>query len=304
MSGRAAAEREAHVFDSPQTPCEGEEGDDRVDVEAELGKGAACAGEEGDEAVDAGGLVEEGEEQGDGDAGLEVGEADEGGEGPETPFWPEEPHRRKRDYVSRPLHARAQHPVGLLAAALPKLTSPDGSSGSASSAHPAARTSTTRRASRKYPHSALSVRPALQQHPLIFSQVESFWSVWTHLTPPSVLQPTTDYLLFHTGVAKPVWEDPLNLSGGKWIIRLRKGIADRLWEDLVMAVIGDQFDECAGRDDAGAGDGVHYPEICGCTISVRQHEDIVSIWNRFEADFRVREKIRSVVCILQPQVSC
>lgn len=121
-----------------------------------------------------------------------------------------------------------------------------------------------------------------------------------------MLQPTTDYLLFHTGVRKPVWEDPLNLSGGKWIIRLRKGIADRLWEDLVMAVIGDQFDECAGRDDADppeAEDGVHYPEICGCTISVRQHEDIISIWNRFEADFRVREKIRSVVCTCIVQVT-
>jgi len=131
-------------------------------------------------------------------------------------------------------------------------------------------------------------------------QVESFWSIWTHLTPPSVLQPTTDYLLFHIGVRKPVWEDPLNLSGGKWIIRLRKGIADRLWEDLVMAVIGDQFDECAGRDGADppeAEDGVRYPEICGCTISVRQHEDIISIWNRFETDFRVREKIRLVICI-------
>jgi len=56
-----------------------------------------------------------------------------------------------------------------------------------------------------------------------FSSVESFWSLWTHLAPPSALQPTTDYLLFHTGIRRPVWEDPLNLSGGKWIIRLKKG---------------------------------------------------------------------------------
>lgn len=189
--------------------------------------------------------------------------------------------------------------VCLSSTSLPALNSSDGSFGSASSAHPATKMLTTKRASKKYPHSVLSVILGLQKICSFFQQVESFWSIWTHLTPPSVLQPTTDYLLFHIGVHKPVWEDPLNLSGGKWIIRLRKGIADRLWEDLVMAVIGDQFDECAGRNGADppeAEDGVHYPEICGCTISVRQHEDIISIWNRFEADFRVREKIRSVVC--------
>ncbi|KAF5361985.1 hypothetical protein D9756_002426 [Leucocoprinus leucothites] len=145
-----------------------------------------------------------------------------------------------------------------------------------------------------------------------FSSVESFWSLWTHLAPPSALQPTTDYLLFHNGVRKPVWEDPLNITGGKWIIRLRKGVADRLWEDLVMAVIGDQFDECGseltgaqrnGTGEAGDGeveamegeDGVQWPEICGCTISVRQNEDIISLWNRIEVDFKVRERIRDTL---------
>ncbi|KZP27507.1 IF4E-domain-containing protein [Athelia psychrophila] len=50
-----------------------------------------------------------------------------------------------------------------------------------------------------------------------FSSVESFWSLWTHLEPPSSLVPTTDLLLFHSGVRRPVWEDPLSLSGGKWL---------------------------------------------------------------------------------------
>ncbi|KAL6307230.1 translation initiation factor eIF 4e-like domain-containing protein [Sparassis latifolia] len=114
-----------------------------------------------------------------------------------------------------------------------------------------------------------------------FSSVESFWSLWTHLHPPSSLLPTTDYLLFHAGVRRPVWEDPLNLPGGKWIVRLRKGTADRLWEDLVLAVLGDQFGE--------------WPEICGCTISVRQNEDIISVWNRSDADAKVKERIRETI---------
>lgn len=40
-----------------------------------------------------------------------------------------------------------------------------------------------------------------------------------------------------------------------------------------------------------------WPEICGCTISVRQSEDIISIWNRVE-DPKVRERIRCVVYLL------
>lgn len=130
-------------------------------------------------------------------------------------------------------------------------------------------------------------------------QVESFWSLWTHVHQPSSLLPTTDYLLFHSGIRRPVWEDPLNLSGGKWIIRLRKGVADRLWEDLVLAVIGDQFDGVddaeGSQPDAVALEGVppgEWPEICGCTISVRQNEDIISLWNRRDGNPKSKEKIK------------
>ncbi|KAI5124276.1 hypothetical protein M0805_005123 [Coniferiporia weirii] len=137
-----------------------------------------------------------------------------------------------------------------------------------------------------------------------FGSVESFWSLWTHLNPPSTLQPTTDYLLFHSGVHRPVWEDPLNLQGGKWIVRLKKGVADRLWEELILAVVGDQFDDCgpsvpggpgaAGAQAAGA-DAENDPEICGCTLSVRQHEDILSVWNKHGSDVRVNQRIRDTI---------
>ncbi|KAI0035320.1 translation initiation factor eIF 4e-like domain-containing protein [Vararia minispora EC-137] len=125
-----------------------------------------------------------------------------------------------------------------------------------------------------------------------FASVESFWSLWTHLHPPSSLLPTTDYLLFHESVRRPVWEDPLNISGGKWILRLRKGVADRLWEDLVLALVGDQFAHVGG---GGGGGDADVPEICGATISVRQNEDIVSVWNRVEADKALRERIRDTI---------
>ncbi|KAF8184066.1 translation initiation factor eIF 4e-like domain-containing protein [Mycena galopus ATCC 62051] len=134
-----------------------------------------------------------------------------------------------------------------------------------------------------------------------FSSVESFWALATHLTPPSLLTPTTDYLLFHAAVARPVWEDPLNIKGGKWIIRLRKGVADRVWEALVCAVVGDAFSlGLSDEDPVADGDDDEHPdapEICGCTISVRQSEDIISLWNRVDRPdtLRVREKIRDTL---------
>jgi hypothetical protein len=50
-------------LDDAQAPGERHEGDHGVDVQAQLGEGAACAGEDGNEAVDACDLVEELEER-------------------------------------------------------------------------------------------------------------------------------------------------------------------------------------------------------------------------------------------------
>lgn len=70
----------------------------------------------------------------------------------------------------------------------------------------------------------------------------------------------------------------MNAKGGKWSIRLRKGVADRLWEDLILALIGDQFED----ED----------EVCGCVLSVRIQEDIISIWNKDESNNQVLNRIR------------
>ncbi|KAK7031998.1 eukaryotic translation initiation factor 4E [Favolaschia claudopus] len=127
-----------------------------------------------------------------------------------------------------------------------------------------------------------------------------------HLTPPSHLLPTTDYLLFHSGVARPVWEDPLNITGGEVHRAAAQG---RCGSDLggVGVCRGRGYVCCAAREswededaedgaDADAeGEGEEMPEICGCTISVRQSEDIISLWNRVEHDARVKERIKETL---------
>lgn len=56
--------------------------------------------------------------------------------------------------------------------------------------------------------------------------------------------------------------------------------------------------EIAANWEDGSDSGAELPEICGCTISVRQSEDIISLWNRLDGDVKVRERIRCVILYL------
>ncbi|KAJ3432674.1 eukaryotic translation initiation factor 4e class ii 2b [Anaeramoeba flamelloides] len=100
-----------------------------------------------------------------------------------------------------------------------------------------------------------------------FDTAEDFWGFYSHLVRPNdIAGDGGDYLLFKDGI-DPVWEDPENEKGGKWILRLRKGLASRFYEDLILALIGEEFD-------------VAIDEICGIVVSVRTQEDIISLWNK------------------------
>mmetsp|Transcript_8565 Transcript_8565/g.17791 ORF Transcript_8565/g.17791 Transcript_8565/m.17791 type:complete len:243 (-) Transcript_8565:68-796(-) len=112
--------------------------------------------------------------------------------------------------------------------------------------------------------------------------VEEFWSTYNYLKRPNDLSSTTDYHFFRDGI-KPTWEDEKNAKGGKWIIRLPKGLASRYWEEVVLALIGGQF--------PGIPDG----EICGLVISIRYSEDILGIWNRSAADRDMVDRLRDAV---------
>lgn len=110
-----------------------------------------------------------------------------------------------------------------------------------------------------------------------FSSVEEFWTYYNHLVRPNDLPNTCDYHLFQEGI-KPMWEDEANKKGGKWILRIKKGVASQYWEDLLLAIVGEQF--------AGVGN-----EICGVVISIRYQEDILSVWNRDANDRDSKIKI-------------
>ena len=67
----------------------------------------------------------------------------------------------------------------------------------------------------------------------------------------------------------------MNKRGGKWVVRLKKGVADRYWEDLLLAIVGDQFAEASD-------------EVCGAVLSVRSGEDVLNVWTRIDGGRNIK----------------
>jgi len=85
-----------------------------------------------------------------------------------------------------------------------------------------------------------------------------------------------------------MWEDEENKQGGKFIVRIPRGkrTSSRFWEDILLALIGGQFDV---PDD----------EICGVVISTRYQKDILALWNKHadsvEEKKRIHEAIKKIL---------
>ena len=79
--------------------------------------------------------------------------------------------------------------------------------------------------------------------------------------------------------------------GGKWIIRLRKGLASRCWENLILAMLGEQF--MVGE------------EICGAVVSVRFQVHYTHTHTRTHTRIVVVQRICAIciVCLYCVQFS-
>uniref|UniRef100_A0A671N3P2 Eukaryotic translation initiation factor 4E type 2-like n=1 Tax=Sinocyclocheilus anshuiensis TaxID=1608454 RepID=A0A671N3P2_9TELE len=140
------------------------------------------------------------------------------------------------------------------------------------------------------------------------ASVEQFWKFYSHLVRPGDLTGHSDFHLFKEGI-KPMWEDEANKNGGKWIIRLRKGLASRFWENIILAMLGEQF--MVGEEICGVVVSIrfqvrirnHHPVtsycVCESDTSVCPQEDILSIWNKTASDqvttSRIRDTLRRVL---------
>ncbi|CAP26691.1 Protein CBR-IFE-3 [Caenorhabditis briggsae] len=104
----------------------------------------------------------------------------------------------------------------------------------------------------------------------LFDTVEEFWSLYNHIQSAGGLNWGSDYYLFKEGI-KPMWEDVNNVQGGRWLVvvdkQRRTQLLDHYWLELLMAIVGEQFDEFGEY-------------VCGAVVNVRQKGDKVSLWTR------------------------
>uniref|UniRef100_A0A2H1WC62 eIF-4F 25 kDa subunit n=1 Tax=Spodoptera frugiperda TaxID=7108 RepID=A0A2H1WC62_SPOFR len=115
-----------------------------------------------------------------------------------------------------------------------------------------------------------------------FNTVEDYWCLYHHMKVPSELRLGQDYMIFKKGI-QPMWEDPQNKKGGRWLImldRLTNAQMDAIWADTVLILIGATL-MCT--DD-----------ISGVVVNVRDKNKI-SVWmktNDPESVLEVGRKLR------------
>ncbi|CAG8572096.1 24784_t:CDS:2 [Dentiscutata erythropus] len=104
---------------------------------------------------------------------------------------------------------------------------------------------------------------------ITFDSVEEFWGVYNNVVKASELSAGSNYHLFKKGI-KPMWEDPANEQGGKWVIQFPRNKTgddiNDLWLFTMLACIGESFD--------------HADEVCGAVVSVRKIFYRISLWTR------------------------
>lgn len=102
-----------------------------------------------------------------------------------------------------------------------------------------------------------------------FDTISDFWSLYNNLKPASNLPFNSNYHVFRDGV-QPMWEDPANKAGGKFVLTIpkkdsRSGRCDEWWLYTVLALIGETID-------------LNGDQVCGAVVSIRKSQDRIALW--------------------------
>ncbi|CAG0901511.1 unnamed protein product [Darwinula stevensoni] len=100
------------------------------------------------------------------------------------------------------------------------------------------------------------------------STVEGFWGVYNNIPEVGELSVRYSYHLMR-GTRRPVWEDQENCKGGTWKLKCHKRDSTIVWKELLLAAIGEQFEDYVTPGD----------EIVGISVSVREKDNLLQIWN-------------------------
>lgn len=123
------------------------------------------------------------------------------------------------------------------------------------------------------------------------STVQGFWSVYNHIPEVSEL-PLRSYYHLMREERQPLWEDPHICNGGTWRLKCMKKDTGRVWKELLLAAIGEQFESDLAKGD----------DIAGLSVSPRERDDLIQIWN-FKAQVAVNDTVLAKVHSLLPGVN-
>jgi len=93
-----------------------------------------------------------------------------------------------------------------------------------------------------------------------FNTMADFWDRFSGLMHEKL--PTKSNVRIFQSNVRPLWEDPLNVKGGKWIVVIQKQKSVGVFNEVLAAMVGGKF-EC---------------EVSGLVLSKKVREDLVSIW--------------------------
>ncbi|WVR08886.1 hypothetical protein IAU60_005945 [Kwoniella sp. DSM 27419] len=128
-----------------------------------------------------------------------------------------------------------------------------------------------------------------------FDTVEGFARHLNNIRLPSLLNKNSNYHMFKNGI-RPMWEDPANANGGKWVVLFRSSptTLDVAWANLTMALVGQVLDE----ED----------QVCGIVASNRPKIDRIQVWTRGREDVnalnRLGRKIAEVMALEGRDAEC
>jgi len=144
----------------------------------------------------------------------------------------------------------------------------------------------------KYPGPNLSPKDYEEALHLIgaFDTVQGFWSYYNNLPEVAQIQMSCSMHLMKSGI-RPLWEDDGNSRGGHLVYKVKKQQVNLIWRQILLNVIGEQFDPVLDKKD----------DICGASVSARKGDEaVVSLWNKEKDLFDLRSIDNHIHNILPP----
>ncbi|XP_022660558.1 eukaryotic translation initiation factor 4E type 3-B-like isoform X2 [Varroa jacobsoni] len=97
--------------------------------------------------------------------------------------------------------------------------------------------------------------------------VQTFWQVYNNIPSVNELGPNYSYHLMREQ-HRPIREDGVHKDGGAWRCRLASSDTKAIWQELLLAAIGEQLT-----------DSDNPTELLGISVALRDGDDMIQLWH-------------------------